>query len=139
MTTTTMPRRRWIAEVARRPGSGILGLIASIRPENAAGFDAWVDEGPELGVVGYRRILHEISDDVSQSETFRRNVRERRGARAAVRHVLPGAAVADRAGAGAGVRGYCAGLDHCGVPDIAAGVGWIRGGGMSATWRGSRT
>ena len=51
---------RLIAERMRRPGSGILGIIASIRPETDAGFDAWVEEGRALGVVGYRRILHEI-------------------------------------------------------------------------------
>ena len=65
-----------VAELARRPGSGILGIISSIRPENAPGFDAWVEEGRDLGVVGYRRILHVVPDDVSRSETFRANIRK---------------------------------------------------------------
>ena len=119
---------QWIAEVARRPGSGILGLIASIRPENAAGFDAWVEEGPELGVVGYRRILHQISDDVSQSETFRRNVRKlgQRGLpfdMCFLAQQLPIALELARA-----CEGTALVMDHCGVPDIAA-------GGMDP-WRG---
>ena len=71
---------RMVAALARAPESGVLGLIAGCRPEEEAGFEAWLDEGPGLGVVGYRRILHETTDDVSQSEIFRANLR-RIGAR----------------------------------------------------------
>ncbi|MEM6382631.1 MAG: amidohydrolase [Pseudomonadota bacterium] len=56
-------------------GSPTRGIIACCRPEHASGFDAWLEESAELGVVGYRRILHMVDDGVSQTETFRRNVR----------------------------------------------------------------
>jgi predicted TIM-barrel fold metal-dependent hydrolase len=111
-----------VAEVMRRPGSGILGIVSSIRPENAPGFHAWLDEGPSLGVVGYRRILHEVPDEVSQSDTFRANVREI-GARGFtfdmvfLARQLPIALELARA-----CPDTVLVLDHCGVPDIAGGV-----------------
>jgi predicted TIM-barrel fold metal-dependent hydrolase len=110
-----------VAEIARRPGSGILGIISSIRPENAPGFDEWVEEGRDLGVVGYRRILHVVPDDVSRSETFRTNVRKL-GARGLPFDMcfrarqLPIALELARACDGTRLV-----LDHCGVPDIAGG------------------
>ena len=56
----------------------VLGQIASCRPEDENGFDAWLEELPELGVVGLRRILHVVDDGLSQTETFRRNLRKLR-------------------------------------------------------------
>jgi predicted TIM-barrel fold metal-dependent hydrolase len=110
---------RMVAELAAPPGSRILGQIASCRPESDAGFESWLDEGPSLGVVGYRRILHEVPDEVSQSETFRANVR-RIGARG-----LPFDMVflARQLPIARALASACADtafvLDHCGVPDIA--------------------
>jgi predicted TIM-barrel fold metal-dependent hydrolase len=112
---------RMVAELARAEGSGILGLVASCRPEEDAGFEAWLDEGPGLGVVGYRRILHETTDDVSQAETFRANVR-RIGGRGLpfdmcfLARQLPIALELARA-----CPDTMLVLDHCGVPDIAGG------------------
>jgi predicted TIM-barrel fold metal-dependent hydrolase len=112
---------RMVAALIRDPESGILGQIASCRPETDAGFEAWLDEGAELGVVGYRRILHETSDDVSQTETFRANVR-RIGARGLpfdlcfLARQLPIAGELARACEETRLV-----LDHCGVPDIAGG------------------
>ncbi len=120
---------RWIAEIARQPGSGLLGLIASIRPETEDGFDAWLDEGPDLGVVGYRRILHFVPDDVSQTTVFRSNVRKF-GARGLpfdmcfLARQLPIALELARACENTQLV-----LDHCGVPDIA--------GGQITPWRNS--
>src|SRR5690606_20692312 len=108
-----------VAALAGDPASGILGIIASCRPEEDAGFEAWLDEGRDLGVVGYRRILHEVGDEVSQGATFRANVR-RMGARGFVFDMvylarqLPIALELVRACPD--VRFV---LDHCGVPDIA--------------------
>ena len=119
---------RWIAGLARQPESGILGLIASARPETASGFEAWLEEAPDLGVVGYRRILHQTTDDVSQSDTFRANVRKL-GARDLTFDMcfqarqLPIALELARACDNTRLV-----LDHCGVPDIA-------GGGLDP-WRG---
>jgi predicted TIM-barrel fold metal-dependent hydrolase len=101
--------------------SGILGIIAACRPETNEGFEAWLEEGPAIGVVGYRRILHETTDDVSQGETFRANV-GKIGARGLTFDMcfqarqLPIALDLVRA-----CDGTAFVLDHCGVPDIAGG------------------
>ena len=54
--------------------SGIKGLIVSIRPEKDEDFDSWLNESIDMGVVGFRRILHVAPDDMSQSQTFRNNI-----------------------------------------------------------------
>ena len=110
-----------VAELAKAPESRLLGVIASCRPETDEGFADWLDEGPALGVVGYRRILHETSDEVSRTETFRANVR-RIGARGLpfdmcfLARQLPIALELARACPDTPLV-----LDHCGVPDIAVG------------------
>lgn len=120
---------RIVSERMRRPESGLLGQIASCRPEVDEGFSDWLDEGPSLGVVGYRRVLHVVPDAVSQDSTLRRNLRlmGRRG--------LPfdmcffprqlGALALDL------IRNcdeQVLVLDHCGCPEIGAGGfdGWAR-------------
>ena len=108
---------------------GMLGQIASCRPEDDAGFDGWLDECAGLQVVGFRRILHEISDNLSQTATFRRNL-AKIGARGLpfdlcfLARQLPIA----RALAVA-CDDQVLVLDHCGVPDIAGGGfdDWARG------------
>lgn len=111
---------RLAATLMRARDSGILGQVASCRPETDAGFEAWLDEAPALGVVGYRRILHQTGDEVSRSDTFRANVR-RIGARGltfdlcVLARQLPVALELARACDGTQLV-----LDHCGVPDIAA-------------------
>jgi predicted TIM-barrel fold metal-dependent hydrolase len=52
------------------------GLVASCRPEYDAGFDAWLEEATQMKINGFRRILHDVPDDVSTSQTFRHNVRK---------------------------------------------------------------
>jgi predicted TIM-barrel fold metal-dependent hydrolase len=122
---------RMIARLAGVPGSGVLGQIASCRPEADTGFEAWLDEGGSLGVVGYRRILHETTDDVSESETFRANVR-RIGARGLsfdmcfLARQLPIAVALARACPETRLV-----MDHCGVPDI--------GGGAWESWHAGMT
>ena len=103
-------------------GVPMLGQIASIRPEFDAGFGAWLEEAQTLGVVGFRRILHVVPDEVSMTETFRANLR--RIGRAGYnfdlnflsRQLIP---------VGVPLLKSCPDqtftLDHCGVPDVAAG------------------
>lgn len=110
-----------IARRMREPGSGILGIIASIRPERDAGFEEWVAEGRELGVVGYRRMLHVVPDEVSRTGTFRANVRKLGVAGVPFDMCL----LARQLGIGRELAEACPDtrlvLDHCGNPDIAAG------------------
>lgn len=110
-----------VAQLMRERDSGILGIIASIRPENDLGFDAWVEEGRDLGVVGYRRMLHVVPDDLSRTETFRANVRKL-GARGLPFDMC---LLARQLGIGLELARACPDtqlvLDHCGNPDVAAG------------------
>ena len=109
--------------IAERVGTGgFLGQIASIRPETDAGFDAWLEEAQGLGTVGFRRILHVVPDEVSTTDHFRANLRKigRAGypfdlnflSRQLISIGLPLVqACPDQVFV----------LDHCGVPDVAAG------------------
>ena len=113
---------RWIAGLVRE--GRLLGQIANCRPETDEGFEAWLEEGRDLGVVGYRRILHEdVAEDVSLSEGFRENVRRigRAGYPFDVNVLGRTLGLArDLARACPDVQFV---LDHCGTPDIAGG-GW---------------
>lgn len=116
--------------VASRVGrDGILGQIASIRPETDAGFDAWLEECGGLPVKGFRRILHVVADEMSQSATFRRNLKKigQKGLAfdmCFLARQLPIAEELARA-----CDGQPLVLDHCGVPDIAGGAfdDWAKG------------
>jgi predicted TIM-barrel fold metal-dependent hydrolase len=104
-------------------GVAMLGQIASIRPEWDEGFDAWLEEAQEgLGVVGFRRILHVVPDEVSLTGPFRANLRKigRAGYTFDLnflsRQLVPIGVPLLRA---CPDQTYT--LDHCGVPDVAGG------------------
>jgi predicted TIM-barrel fold metal-dependent hydrolase len=109
--------------------NGMLGQIASCRPEEDAGFEAWLDECAGLHVVGFRRILHEIDDGVSQGAVFRRNL-AKIGARGLPFDLC---FLARQLGVARDLAMACDDqvlvLDHCGVPDIAGGAfdAWAAG------------
>lgn len=102
-------------------GGPLLGQIASCRPEAEDGFDAWLEDCDELGVKGFRRILHVMPDDLSRSETFRRNLRKI-GAKGLPFDLC---FLARQHGVAEELLRACKDqvfvLDHCGVPDIAGG------------------
>ncbi len=114
------PEARFVAGLVA--DGTLMGQIASCRPETDEGFADWIAECEGLGVVGYRRILHVVPDDMSQSATFRANIR-RIGAQGRpfdicmLARQLPLAA--DLARACPDTQFV---LDHCGVPDIAGGA-----------------
>lgn len=113
---------RWIAGLVRE--GRLLGQIANCRPETDEGFGAWLEEGRDLGVVGWRRILHEdVAEDVSLSEGFRENVR--RIGRAGYPFDIN--VLGRTLGLARDLARACPDmtfvLDHCGTPDIAGG-GW---------------
>lgn len=111
---------RFVASLVRE--GQLLGQIASCRPETDAGFADWIAECEGLGVVGFRRILHVVPDDLSQSETFRANIR-RLGAAGKPFDICMLARQLPLAGALARACPETAFvLDHCGVPDIAGGA-----------------
>ena len=120
---------RFISALAKEKQNKILGLIASCRPEDDEGFEAWLDECSDLPVVGYRRILHEVPDELSQVEAFRHNIRKI-GAQGRVFDMV---FRADQLSTAFDLARACDDvqfvLDHCGVPAIAEGDdgGWKKG------------
>jgi predicted TIM-barrel fold metal-dependent hydrolase len=113
---------RHVAALARDPASGIRGLIVSARPETDAGFAAWLDEARQLGAVGVRRILHVVDDGVSQSETFRANVRRIGAAGLTFDMCFLARQLPLARDLALACPDTTLVVDHCGVPDIAGGA-----------------
>ena len=108
----------WIEELTAKGSFPIRGIIAAARPESSD-FPDWLDRTLARNtVVGLRRVLHVVPDDVSQSDLFRANIR--RLAKPDLpfdicvdgRQLSLAKALVDAA---PDVRFV---LDHCGVPDI---------------------
>lgn len=108
---------------------GLLGQIASCRPEDDTSFEAWLEECDSLHVRGFRRILHVMPDELSQTTTFRRNL-ARIGARGWAFDVC---VLARQLPIALDLAKSCPNqplvLDHCGVPDIAGNAfeEWAKG------------
>ncbi|MBF2734890.1 MAG: amidohydrolase family protein [Betaproteobacteria bacterium AqS2] len=121
----------WVAQLAADPATGVVGQIASCRPEEDEGFEAWIEKAVAgLHAVGFRRILHVVDDGLSQTDRFRRNVAYigRQGGSfdmCFMARQLPIAAELARS-----CDDMRLVLDHCGVPDIAA-----DGGRPAEDWR----
>lgn len=113
---------RYVASLAALPANRIVGIVAACRPEESArDFDAWLDELSAAPVVGFRRILHTESDDRSTTASFVRNIRElgKRGKPFDLCFLERQLPLAIRLAAKCDDTTLV--LDHCGVPDIAAG------------------
>lgn len=98
---------------------GMLGQVASCRPETNEGFDAWLEECAGLNVSGFRRMLHVMPDELSKNEIFRTNLRKIGAAGlpfdiCILARQIPIAVDLLRA---CDQQAYV--LNHCGVPDIA--------------------
>lgn len=111
-----------VEEIAARPGSLVVGAIASCRPENSD-FAATVERAVQNRMVrGFRRVLHVMPDELSESPVFRENVRRLTGTGltfdlCVLPHQIEKAiALADLAPDVSFI------LDHCGVPDIKSGA-----------------
>ena len=112
---------RYVFNLAKNPSNRIVGIIASCRPESDEGFEGWLDECNELNVVGYRRILHVMPDELSTTSVFRRNV-QKIGNRGLVFDMC---FLAKQLPISIELAKSCENtrlvLNHCGVPDIAGG------------------
>lgn len=98
--------------------TAIVGIVAACRPEHA-GFQAFLDALAATKVVGLRRILHVVDDEVSRAGLFRENVRmlaERQLTFdiCVLARQLP---IAHELATACPQVSFV--LDHCGVPDIA--------------------
>lgn len=111
---------RFVAGLVADPANRMLGQIAGCRPEED-GIEGWLDECADLHVVGLRRILHVVSDEMSQSAQFRASLRAigRRGLPFDLCFLARQLPVARALLAACPDQHFV--LDHCGVPDIAGG------------------
>ena len=66
----------FVSKLAADSENNIKGLIATCRPETNEGFGQWLEKAPELGIVGYRRLLQNQPDEMSKAAVFRKNIRE---------------------------------------------------------------
>jgi predicted TIM-barrel fold metal-dependent hydrolase len=121
----------YVASLAKQEGNLIAGAIAACRPEEA-GFAAYLErQQANPFVKGFRRILHTMPDDLSESSLFRENIRRMGGSGLTFdlcvlpRQMDRAIALVDLAPDVTFI------LDHCGVPDIK--------GDDFATWRGKIT
>jgi predicted TIM-barrel fold metal-dependent hydrolase len=110
----------YVCKLSAQPGSLICGAVANCRIEED-GFETYLDSIANEKLAGLRRICHVERDDFSQNPTFRRNlaVVAERGLTfdlCFLERQLPIAA--QLAQAFPDLRFI---LDHCGVPNIAAG------------------
>ena len=111
----------YVQGLARQPRSLLRGAIAACRPEEEGFADYLERQRLNPFVRGFRRVLHSVADDVSDSTIFRNNVRRLDGTGLTFdlifqAHNLPRAtALADLA---PGVQFV---LDHCGSPDLKGG------------------
>lgn len=112
---------RFIATLAGDASNNIMGIIASCRPEFDEGFDAWIEECASMPVVGFRRILHVVDDEVSRTETFRANVKKlgRRDLTFDMCFLASQLHIAYELASECDDTQMI--LNHCGVPDVAGG------------------
>src|SRR5687768_1895451 len=108
----------FVREQSQKPGSLIRGAISACRPEDQ-GFPAVLERAlADPFVKGFRRILHTVSDDISQGALFRENVKRLTGTRLTFdicmfpRQQPLAMALLTLAPEVNFI------LDHCGVPDI---------------------
>ena len=110
---------KYIKTLINDSSNKIIGLISSIRPEDDKGFEHWLDVSIQMGVVGYRRILHEMPDEISQNEIFKKNIKKIGNAEKTFDMCF----LARQLKIAIELAKDCSNtsmiLDHCGVPDIA--------------------
>jgi predicted TIM-barrel fold metal-dependent hydrolase len=112
---------RFVRELAGVPGSLIQGIIANCRPELESEFEAFIESVLPPPLAGFRRTLHTESDELSQRSCFAANVR----LLAKYELTFDLCVLARQIPLATALAAQCPNvqfiLDHCGVPDIAAG------------------
>jgi predicted TIM-barrel fold metal-dependent hydrolase len=111
---------KFVQELAATSGSLIKGLIANCRPEEESGFEAYVESVLSPRLVGFRRILHTVPDELSQKPCFSVNVR----LLAKYGRTFDLCVLARQIPLAMALAEKCPDvqfiLDHCGVPEIAS-------------------
>lgn len=109
----------FVYELAAQPGSLIAGVIANCRPEEND-FEKYLETIRHAKLVGLRRILHVVPDELSRQPQFAENIR--RMGRVGLTFDL--CFLARQLPLALELARKCPDtqfiLDHCGVPDVAA-------------------
>jgi len=112
----------YVKKVAGEKGSMLRGATAACRPEDA-GFAAYLERAlADPFVKGFRRVLHTVSDDISQGALFRENVRRLSGTGRTFDIVMfprQHHLAMELIDLAPDVQFV---FDHCGVPDIKGGA-----------------
>jgi predicted TIM-barrel fold metal-dependent hydrolase len=110
---------KFVYDLAAKPGSLIRGVIANCRPEDED-FEKYIDSIRHPKLVGLRRILHVVPDDVSEDPFFAENLRWL----GTQKLTFDLCFLARQLPLAIELVQKCPDtqfiLDHCGVPDIAA-------------------
>ncbi len=111
-----------VRELMGEPGSCLRSAISACRPENSD-FSRFLETAQNNSIIkGFRRVLHTMPDELSQTGTFRDNIKRLSNTGltfdlCVLPHQLPVAAE---------LVDHCPDvqfiLDHCGVPDIKGNV-----------------
>jgi len=109
----------FIEELAADRSTRIVGIVAACRPEHG-GFAAFLDSLAGTQVVGLRRVLHVVDDEVSRGRLFRENVRMLAERRLTFDLCVLARQLSLAYELTAAAPQVSFVLDHCGVPDIAA-------------------
>ena len=107
-----------LESLSNQPGSKIKGIISACRPEQQ-GFDDFLNWASQNTLIkGFRRVLHVVSDDLSQNPLFRENI----NLLSDYNLTFDICARADQLPIVVELIDACPNvkfiLDHCGVPDI---------------------
>ncbi len=109
----------FVCGLTEQKNSIVQGVIAGCRPESQDDFEAYIKEIRHPRLVGFRRILHLVPDELSQQPKFSQNVRllEKYDL------TFDLCVLARQLPLGLDLARQCPNvrfiLDHCGVPDIA--------------------
>jgi len=109
-------------DLAKRDDTSMCGVIAAAFPENDVEFEEWLEiTGYNPLVLGYRRVLHVVDDEVSRGHKFRKNVRSI----GELGKTFDMCFLEGQLEIAVELATYCDNtqliLDHCGVPNIASG------------------
>ena len=110
---------KFVYELSEQPNSIIEGVIANCRPESKSGFESYIESVQHPKLVGFRRILHTMPDDLSQSDHFVQNIRLLEKYNLTFDFCFLGRQLPIAQALAQKCPNVQFILDHCGVPDIA--------------------
>ena len=113
----------YVAGLSRQPGNMLRGAIAACAPHETAFADYLDRQKANPFVKGFRRCLHVMPDETSQSETFRSNIRRLSSTGLTYDLIFKGDKLANAVSLADAAPDVQFVLDHFGSPDLKRGKG----------------